>query len=348
MTCLPEAPFRGDVLIVDDTPDNLRLLTRLLEDKGYEVRSVLNGTMALTAAQACPPDLILLDICLPDLDGYAIYQALKADERTADIPVIFISAQDDLNSKVKAFEMGGVDYITKPFQSAEVVARVSNQLTLKQLQCQLQHRNSQLASEIHHRQQAELSLRRVNWKLRQINQRLRRISLQDELTGVANRRCFNRYLQIEWQRCQRDHTPLSLILADVDEFKAYNDTYGHPAGDRCLQHIAQGLKQVVRRPADLVARYGGEEFAIVLPNTKLAGAEQVAESIRRQMKRLSLVHPRSAISRHLTLSLGVATTLPCLGITPDALLSLADLALYEAKDRGKNCIVLKMLEPSLS
>ena len=283
----------GTVLLVDDKPDNLRLLSTMLTENNYEVRRVTRGKMALKTAKAAPPDLILLDIKLPDLDGYQVCQVLKSDPVTAEIPIIFISALDDILDKVKAFTIGGVDYITKPFHVEEVLVRVKNQLMLCQQRQQLLEKNERLQQEIKARKEIEKALQDSQLQLQEANQELQRLANLDGLTQIANRRRFDQVLQEEWQRLAREQQPLSLILCDVDYFKSYNDTYGHQAGDDCLYSIAQTIRQSVNRPADLVARYGGEEFVIILPNTHVIGAEVVAKIIQQKVQDLKLVHAQS-------------------------------------------------------
>ena len=332
----------GNILVVDDTPENLQLLSTMLTEQGYKVRGAINGQMALMGARAQSPDLLLLDLNMPQMNGYDVCQALKAEPETQDIPVIFISALDEVWDKVRAFKTGGVDYITKPFHLEEVVVRVESQLRLRRLQQKLQAQNQQLRQEIHDRIQAETALEKANQELRLYANALEKLTLTDELTRLANRRCFDQHLQKEWLRMARNQTPLSLLLCDIDNFKFYNDTCGHLAGDECLKQVAQAIKAAVRRPADLVARYGGEEFAIVLPNTSNQGALQVAEGIQASMEQLHIPHPLSAVSDHVTLSIGVFTTVPQPSSCPEFLVSITDRLLYMAKNQGKNCI--KQLE----
>lgn len=251
-------PYKADILVVDDKPDNLRLLSTMLSEQGYKVRKVISGELALKACQIMPPDLILLDINMPNMNGYMVCQELKSRAETQDIPVIFISALDGVVDKVEAFSHGGADYITKPFEIQEVLARVKNQLTIRQLQKTLQQQNDLLSQEIKERQRAEDELQKVN-------RELHRLATLDGLTQVGNRRFFDENFNLEWRRLQREKAPLSLILCDVDYFKLFNDTYGHLAGDFCLKQIAQTISDTLKRPADLVARYGGEEFAIIFP-----------------------------------------------------------------------------------
>lgn len=568
-----------DILIVDDTPANLRVLSQLLADKGYQVRKAINGEVALRAAQIAPPDLILLDIMMPHMNGYEVCQSLKSDVRTQDIPIIFLSALSEGSDKVKAFEVGGVDYVTKPFQVEEVLARVQHQLTIQLQKKELEAKTAKLQQEILERQQAESQLRvlyhaitasqngilitdatqphhpivyvnpgfekltgyaatevldqeafflrddplnkiqitvlkkaiqeeqectvilqsqrknGMNWwnqlsispvkdyagklthyigiitditqvkqmeealiiseekfskafqaspdpiiistlsngkfievndsfcqftgykkeeiinhtagdlkiwvnqedqekitlilqnqgyirneefdvcsksgevktvllsaetiqihsesclitvakditerkqakaALEKANELLHHLASSDSLTQVANRRRFDEYLNQIWTRLAHDQYPLSLIMCDVDYFKFYNDTYGHQKGDECLQQVAQAINAMIRRPKDLVARYGGEEFAVILPTTKAEGAILVAERIRQFVQDLKLLHESSSVSPWVTVSLGVSTVIPSDQMSPGQLVAMADQALYQAKNQGRD------------
>jgi len=327
---------QGSILIVDDILANLDLLTRMLTRKGYTVRAVDAGRKALAIAQAELPDLILLDVCMSDMDGYTVCQALKANAQTQEIPVIFISALNEVSNKIRAFDVGGVDYITKPFRIAEVIARVTTHITIRQLQRALQRQNDRLQQEVRDRQAAEMALQMAIHELE-------RLANLDGLTQLANRRRFDEYLAVEWRRLTREGLLLSLILCDVDFFKRYNDSYGHQAGDQCLCAIAKVLRQTIKRPADLVARYGGEEFAIILPNTPLAGACQVAETIQQRVLALNIPHASSEISPYITVSFGVASVIPVLTLLPDQLVAVADQALYRAKSQGRNQVVAEIM-----
>lgn len=324
-------PSKGDILIIDDTPNNVRLLSTLLTNHGYEVRGVINGEIGLRAARSAVPDLILLDISMPKLSGYDVCEALKADPHTAAVPVIFISAFNEVGDKVKAFEVGGVDYITKPFQWAEVLARVQNQLKICLLQKQLQARNTQLHLEIQERAKAEAALQAANEKLQAL-------ANQDGLTGTSNRRHFDDYLLRWWQLCQSQGM-ISLILCDVDFFKPFNDHYGHLEGDRCLQILVQAIQNaldVLAPPHSLLARYGGEEFAIVLPETDIHAAQGIAQGIQEHVAQAKIPHAYSAIHSVVTVSLGIATFHPNDTSSPDDLINHADRALYMAKSQGRN------------
>lgn len=314
----------------------MRVLSTILAKEGYQVRKALNGQMALTAVKTLPPDLILLDINMPEMDGYEVCKRLKANPSNCNIPVIFISILDDVLDKVKGIKVGGADYITKPFQFEEVIARVQNQLTIQRLQRELRETNQKLSEqnallllEIEKRLQVESALQAANDKLREL-------IWVDSLTQVSNRRFLDDYLQREWQRSAREQLPLSFILCDIDCFKSYNDTYGHIAGDDCLRKVARAIRYAVRRPADLVARYGGEEFAVVLPNTNFHGAVRVAENVRLRVKELKITHSSSFVKNYITLSMGIATKVPVNPSLPETLIAASDKALYQAKLQGRN------------
>ena len=325
------------ILVVDDRADNTELLSIMLTLQGYEVEQSNRGIKAIEIAKARPPDLILLDVSMPEMDGFEACQRLKADPDTIDIPVIFISALDKVSDKIKAFEYGGNDYITKPFQVEEVVARVRNQLQISRLKTELKPKNTRLEQELSKRKSIEK-------KLLEVNQQLSKLATLDGLTQLANRRKFDEFLSREWQRGQREQHCISLIFCDIDYFKLYNDSFGHQSGDLCLQKVAQAIVSAVKRPADLVARYGGEEFAVILPQTPATNALLVAEKIRQRVKQLDLCHPRSLVSDRVSLSLGVTCAVPNSRYTTDRLLVTADRALYQAKEQGRDRAVLASID----
>jgi diguanylate cyclase (GGDEF)-like protein len=505
------------ILVVDDVPDNLLLLCQFLEEQGYHVSLASDGELILTNIGASLPDLILLDICLSGINGYQVCSWLKENPQTQDIPVIFLSALDNTKEKVKAFQVGGADYITKPFQIEEVIARLENQLTIKRqkqdlenLQKQLLDKNQvleqqnshltlllkltkvmntaetiddaiaqgltqlcevigwdygeawvlnsegtelekssrwyathpgldwfynptekavlsfqkELVEKIAHSQDIEwiANLNHFNaqhfhhsatsWQkqarelgitsflgvpivfkgnvlavliflsdcsadqkegasvptsspswlklirsvasqlgtlmqrlytetaLKEANEKLQYLVAYDGLTKIANRRRFDEYLDEQWRQGKRDRGELSLILCDLDAFKLYNDHFGHQAGDQCLQAVAEAVQKVVKRPLDLVARYGGEELAVLLPYTAQIGAFQLAEKIREAVKALQIPHPNSPVSYCVTVSVGVSSIIPREDSAPKNLIRMADEALYQAKNQGRDRVVL--------
>ncbi|WP_036478626.1 diguanylate cyclase [Myxosarcina sp. GI1] len=325
------------ILVIDDREDNLQLLSMLLDLYGYQVKLVSSGSLALEQIKIAPPDLILLDISMPEMSGYEVCRLLKNNPHTNNIPVIFISASTEALDKIEAFESGGSDYITKPFQVEEVIARVKNQLELYRLQTELKVKNSSLEHEIRQRQAVES-------KLLELNQKLSALATLDGLTQVANRRRFDEFFEREWRRLQREKLPLAIILCDIDHFKRYNDYFGHQAGDECLKQVARTIFNAVNRPADLVARYGGEEFVVILPKTIGKNALNVAEKIRLSVEKLKLNHPQSSASQYVSLSLGVASVVPSPSYNRVQLLEAADRCLYEAKERGRNRAVLRTID----
>ncbi len=200
---------------------------------------------------------------------------------------------------------------------------------VQDLTASLHQIESQLTKEINQHRQAQIAFQKVK-------QELQLLATIDSLTQIPNRRCFDQYLNQEWIRLTREKVSLSLLLCDVDFFKGYNDVYGHQAGDKCLQMVAQTFKQVAQRPADLVARYGGDEFTVILPNTDLNGAIKIAEKLLTEVAKLQLPHPSSDISQIVTISIGIASQIPTREQSPEAFVSKADRALYQAKAEGKN------------
>ncbi|PZV08259.1 MAG: diguanylate cyclase response regulator [Leptolyngbya sp.] len=325
---------QNTILIVDDVPDNVDLLCSLLTRRGFSTHSASNGETALALAKSSVPNLILLDVCMPQMNGYEVCEKLKANPATKDIPIIFISALNELPDKIKAFQLGGVDYITKPFHGMEVVARIELHLSLRWLQRQLEQQNERLREEVRDRRVAEIALQLAN-------QELQRLAHLDGLTQVANRRGFDNSLAHEWRRLARDQQPLALILCDVDCFKRFNDTYGHQSGDECLRQVAGAIGMATKRPGDLVARYGGEEFAVILPNTPTEGALKVAKDIQLAIADLKIAHQGSVVSQFVTISIGVAVITPLADISSIHLVTAADRALYRAKAEGRDRVVLE-------
>ncbi|AUH50502.1 diguanylate cyclase response regulator [Chromobacterium sp. ATCC 53434] len=293
----PDAAARPKILVVDDQTANILLVRDLFKDD-YEIFMALSGEQAIEQCQAVMPDLILLDLVMPGIDGFEVCRLLKADVRTRAVPIIFVSAQREEADEARGFELGGVDYIVKPVNHTILRARVRTHLALKF--------------------QTDL---------------LSAIALVDGLTGVANRRRFDEVLQADWLQCARLQQPISLLMIDVDHFKRFNDRYGHQAGDDCLRRVAQAIKQSARRPHDLTARYGGEEFACILPDTD--GAAGVAHAVLTAIRELAIPHAASDVAEVVTASLGVATVVASHESTPQALIEEADRQLYQAKRQGR-------------
>ncbi|OSM07036.1 diguanylate cyclase domain-containing protein [Magnetofaba australis] len=306
---ISQSESKPRILIVDDQPGNIQALYHAVEPVG-DIFMATGGEQALAFCRNdAPPDLILLDVEMPDMNGYEVCQRLKQDHRSADIPVIFVTGHASADDEARALQIGGADFIHKPVNHAIAHARVSTQLTLKA--------------------QSDL---------------LRRQAQEDALTQIANRRYFDHALRQEWRHCQRHGAPLSLLLLDVDYFKRYNDDQGHPQGDACLRQVASVIAQNMGRPHDLAARYGGEEFVCLLPQTTRKGALTKAEHIRQQIAQLGLPHPASACAEVVTVSIGAATLKPSSHDAWERLLLLADQALYAAKGAGRNRVEISEAE----
>lgn len=311
-----------DILIVDDTPANLRLLSVMLSKQGYQVRKAINGQMALTAVQALKPDLILLDIMMPELDGYEVCRQLKTDPATADVPIIFLSALDDAFDKVQAFRVGGADYITKPFHFEEVLARVQHQLSLQLATRQLRELNACLEQRIQERTQA----------LETANAQLTKLALQDPLTGLSNRIALLKRLEQALNQAVQDATyQFAVLFLDCDRFKIVNDSLGHEVGDALLISIAHRLQQILKQ-GDVLARLGGDEFAIFLGQIEgIGSATDLAEQIlHRIAEPFCLPEQVVFINASIGIVLGNAQY-----EKPEHLLRDADTAMYHAKAAGK-------------
>ena len=486
MVALRKTVSSKTILIVDDKTNNLQLLLEYLDRANYEVLIATNGKKAIFIAKKEQPDLILLDVMMPNIDGFDVCSRLKSDASTKDIPIIFMTARTQTQDKIKGLRLGAADYITKPFSEEELLARLKIHLSLSQLyQSSVKDaQRSKLILEVSDRIRQSLDLKVIiavaiaeiknlidcdfvaiasvknqqvaienytaskdikieskafipyqyfcpspdiyksylqgkvkflenqnrsaslpdaqsrllipiaientdykssffsfeqdktiirntlygwiivdrnisnnPWKADEISllkelaihlaisikqgllhQELSELALLDSLTRVYNRRFFDRQLQREWKRLKRIPAALSLVMCDVDCFKIYNDVYGHQQGDKCLQQVATAISSVLKRPGDIITRYGGEEFMIILPHTPQTGAAVVAESMRKAVKSLEIAHNNSLVDSVVTVSLGVASTIPNTLDNPQLLIEAADLALYKSKDRGRDCV----------
>ena len=307
------------ILIVDDYPANIKVLGELLRDK-YEVLVATNGLKAVAIAKEKMPDLILMDVMMPEMDGFSAASIIKNDKLTCDIPIIFITAKGETEDVVKGFDVGGQDYITKPFNPQELFARVNTHLELKQ--------SRQILKDY------ALELEKANRELKELNARLEFMAWHDQLTGLPNRRYMRDRIKNEQDRSSRSGKPLTLVMGDIDDFKRVNDTYGHETGDGVLKHISAIITASLRKQ-DLLSRWGGEEFLFLLPETDLNGALIVSEKIRSSIEAEPYRYEDKSI--RLTLTLGVAEFEESLGI--DGVIRRADEALYKGKKGTKNCVV---------
>lgn len=299
-----ELDRRQRILIVEDVKLNAEILVAVLKDE-YDIRVASNGLEALQMVKEQMPDLILLDIIMPEMDGYAVCAELQGNPKTRDIPILFLTALEGDQNEAYGLELGAMDYIRKPFNVPIVKTKIRNHLELKRYK-----------------------------------DLLKRDSRIDGLTRVANRRRFDESFAEEKRRSLRKKIPLSVLMIDLDRFKLYNDTYGHLQGDDTLKLVAKTLHHNLQRPGDLLARWGGEEFAALLPDTTAASAVATAEELRRAVLKLEIPHASSTVAEIVTVSIGVATSLLDAPHSYEVLMQWADEAVYLAKDLGRNRVVV--------
>lgn len=290
---------KNSVLIVDDEKTNIITLTDILSSE-YTVYAAKNGEDAIKAAKQYLPDVILLDIIMPEMDGYEVLALLKQDDDTKNIPVFFVTGLGSTENEEKGLIAGAADYITKPFSPAIVKLRIKNHIQI----------------------------------LEQIGM-IKHLSITDQLTGIFNRRNFDYQLRFEWDRAKNNNTPLSILMIDIDNFKTYNDAFGHLQGDAALQTVASTIEKSLTRSSDFLARWGGEEFVVLLPNTDLQGALKVAENIRKNVENVQIPCTITEANK-VTVSIGVNTITPAQNHSVSKFISHADDALYAAKKAGKN------------
>lgn len=295
---------KSKILIIDDSEINTLLLVSLLEQE-HELLTATDGQSGIDMAIAESPDLILLDVTMPGMDGYTVCDELKTNAQTKDVPIVFVTAMDELEDEARGLELGAIDYITKPYSPQIVKARIRNHLELK------------LARD-----------------------RLMQLSMIDGLTSIPNRRQFDKAINREWQRGIRRQEAISILLMDIDFFKQYNDLYGHLKGDDCLKQVANVISSQMQRTTDLAARYGGEEFVCILPETDIDGATHIAHRIINQLEQLRIEHKGSKVCSYVTLSIGICSRVPDTELNVVDFVGLADKALYSAKQQGRNRYVI--------
>jgi len=311
------------LLIVNNQDDVRACLQTILQEGGHPAPLFANSYPEAVAVLAPEParkekppvDVILLDADLP-VDGHPDAMcALKQLHHEKDIPLLVMTDRPGAQAYETALAIEASDFIRKPIQADELLGRLHAVCELKRQLDQCREHSSELE---------------------RLNKELQRLAVMDELTAIANRRFFNLLLAQEWARAVREVVPISLIMIDIDHFKAYNDHYGHQKGDECLRLVASALTSVAKRPGDYVARYGGEEFTVILSHTGMPGALAVAEALRARVEALNLEHPSTMAQAPVTISLGVASTVPDRLGSPESLVAAADQAIYEAKRGGRN------------
>lgn len=297
---------RPTALLIDDSPDVHRLLCARLRNEGMDLLSATTGEEGLAQAQSSRPSVILLDIDMPGIDGFEVLRSLKDSDRTLHIPVIMLSGLHNPQDKVTAFDLGAVDFVTKPFDVTELRVRVRSALRIAQLLMMLSQR-----------------------------------AQVDGLTGLYNRAHFDKRWPEEVAGCTRHNRPLSLAMFDLDHFKSINDTYGHPAGDAAIQGLAKLLQRECRQ-SDIACRYGGEEFALIMPDTSPADAVGVCDRVRTMLQEITWPrHPE----RKVTCSIGIAGASGSAMCAPGQWVEIADRNLYRAKKDGRNRVISTSVEP---
>lgn len=322
------------VLLVDDQAMVAEAIRRMLADEeNMEFHYCADPSQALNMAIEVQATVILQDLVMPDVDGMTLMRFYKNHQQTKNIPVIVLSSKDDAKVKSEAFASGANDYLVKLPDPIELVARIC---------AHSKHYRTQLERDAAYQilQGMQQQLEETNKQLEDRNRELQRLSTQDGLTGIANRRSFDDFIDKAWRLVTRkdSEVPMSLIMIDIDHFKLYNDGYGHQQGDDCLKQVAKALEACVHRATDLVARYGGEEFVVILGDTPLDGAVKVAETMRQCIEQLAIPHAYSKVCEQVTLSIGIASSIPSSNNTPQQLIEAADQALYNAKNAGRNQI----------
>lgn len=290
---------RYKILVVDDERMNIIALAQILKTQ-YEIVVAVNGRTAIETAEKHTPDIILLDVIMPDMSGYEVLAELKSSDATKNIPIIFITGLDGIEEEEKGLLLGAVDYITKPFHGSIVKARIRTHLKMVRYIRTIEH-----------------------------------LCMLDTLTELPNRRGFDNRINAEWGRAVRNKTSIGLLMIDVDKFKNYNDTYGHPQGDVVLQTLGDILKKTLNRATDLASRWGGEEFAVLLADTDRIGILNIAEQIRVNVEQ-AVITCANGLQTSITVSIGAHGKIPEAEDTIAEFISAADQALYTAKHNGRN------------
>jgi len=318
------------ILIVDDNPGNILVLEGLLENLDCNIITACSGNSALGLMLEYDFALVLLDVQMPEMDGFETAMLMKGSERTKGIPIIFVTAiSKEQLSIFKGYEVGAVDYLFKPIEPIILKSKVKVFLELNE-QKRLLKKQAELL---------ELKVKEL-LELKEVNCYLENLSTVDGLTGIPNRRRLDQFIEMSFKNAMREQQPVALVMADIDYFKAFNDNYGHLKGDDCLIIVAKTLLSCIKRPTDLVARYGGEEFIAVLPNTDKKGALLVAERMRESIDKLAVTHEYSQVAACVTISLGVAEMIPKQSDTILEFIHIVDNALYQAKQNGRNRVVV--------
>lgn len=323
-----------NLLIVDDRHENLLTLESLLDHPDFNIVKAYSGSEALEKMLENDIALVLLDVFMPDMDGYETAELMRSNKRTRHIPIIFVTAEQAERDHIfKGYDAGAVDYLMKPIAPRVLQGKVSIFLEIHRQKLELEEKTRELNAKV-------VELEELQQQLEEKNRQLKAISNIDALTGIYNRRYFNEIIELEWSRSKRNSSALSLILMDIDFFKNYNDTYGHSAGDTVLKAVANAISTPLKRKIDTIARYGGEEFVAVLPETGKKGALELGEKIMNSVRAMKLEHKGSPEKTYLTISMGIYSVVSGESTSYIDIINAADKALYVAKDSGRDCIIV--------
>ena len=332
----------GDVriLIVDDVEENLTALGAILSSFDAMIVKAQSGNEALSLLLENDFALVILDVQMPDMDGFETAELMRGMNKTKFVPIIFATAINKEKEYIfKGYEIGAVDYLFKPIEPAILKSKVRVFLELYSQKLIIEEQANELQSKVDELNSLTSLLEKANHKLQNRTDELTILAAKDGLTGIANRRTFQEFLHREWRNCRRDKLPITLMIIDIDFFKAFNDRYGHIQGDECLREVAKLLKKAAQRGTDLAARYGGEEFALVLSRTKAEDGEKIAHRFTNLVESAKIAHESSKVNNFLTVSVGLATVIPEHSDF-EALIQMADKALYNAKNSGRNKIMV--------
>ena len=318
------------VLLIDDEEAILAGISYVLEKNGYRVVTANGGEQGLEVFKKENLQMVITDLVMDGIGGLEVLKQVKEIE--PETMVVIMTGHGEMDSSIEALRLGASDYLLKPCKEEELLFRVTRCFEKLQMLNDAKKTNEKLKKSVIKHQELEKSLRASN-------KQLELLSTLDGLTGIANRRTFEKFLEREWKSSMRHTQPATAIMMDIDFFKLYNDTYGHQAGDDCLKKVARTIEKSLRRPGDLVARYGGEEFVAILSDTPKKGAFGLAEKVRASVEALEIPHQASPVNKFVTISLGVASRVPERGDASSILISEADQSLYKAKQEGRNRVM---------
>ncbi|MFP4179311.1 MAG: diguanylate cyclase [Spirochaetaceae bacterium] len=325
---------KKSILVVDDNPQNIQLVATHLKSEGYRIAFSQHGVDALEKTAHKVFDLVLLDVMMPEIDGFEVCRRIKGRPDYRDVPILFLTAKTDKESIIEGFNAGAVDYVVKPFYGAELLARVRTHLQIRSFQEKLENINAKLNRELEKSKEMTEELSEAKEELQKANTQLYEKATRDPLTGLFNRRKMIDSLEYETKRTERGDTSYSLVLCDIDHFKTINDSHGHDCGDVILKEVAEILKSTTRKQ-DRISRWGGEEFLILLPETEEPGALTLADKIRKTVEEKDFSCPELSIKLSMTFGVSVSSGEK----DPESCIKEADIALYNGKNNGRNRVV---------